>query len=205
HHESWCYRGMPHITSREKFVLQGKLLALCDTETDGGGWVIIQRRVRGNVDFYRGWDDYKRGFGTPDTDFWIGNDIIHNLTSQGYNEFRIDFIYNETQYFAQYANFNLGDESAQYLMTVGGYSGNVYDSMSYHNGNKFTTFDRDNDLNNDTNCAAAFLGAWWYKECYNANLNGAWSETGGSYVCWYFSARDNRCNPSFTEMKIRNI
>ncbi|CAG5126893.1 unnamed protein product [Candidula unifasciata] len=193
HHESSCYQGMPHISPREKFVLQGKLQGLCDTETDGGGWVIIQRRVRGDVDFYRGWDYYKRGFGTPDTDFWIGNDIIHNLTSQGYNELRIDFTYKGTQYFAQYANFNLGDESSQYLMTVA--------TIMATNSLLLTgTMTRMTD-----NCAVAFHGAWWYNGCYNANLNGAWSVTDGPGIAWYFAAGANRIDLSFTEMKIRNI
>lgn len=43
--------------------------------------VKFQRRIKGDVDFNRSWTDYKNGFGSPDTDFWIGNDIIHNLTS----------------------------------------------------------------------------------------------------------------------------
>ncbi|CAG5126890.1 unnamed protein product [Candidula unifasciata] len=196
---------MPHKSPREKFFLQGKLLALCDTETDGGGWVIIQRRVRGDEDFYRGWDDYKRGFGTPDTDFWIGNDIIHDLTSQGNNELRIDFVYNETQYFAQYTNFTVADESAQYLMTIGGFSGNVFDSMSYHNGNKFTTFDRDNNDLSDKNLAVAFHGAWWYSWSCRANLNGAWSVTDSWGIAWYVPTDPNWYTLSFTEMKIRNI
>ncbi|CAG5126898.1 unnamed protein product [Candidula unifasciata] len=195
---------MPHKSSRQRFVLPGKIQALCDTETDGGGRIITQRRVRGDVDFYRSWDDYKRGFGTPETDFWIGNDIIYDLTSQGYNELRIDFVYKETDYFAQYTSFNLADESSEYLMTIGGYSGNVYDSMSFHNGYKFTTFDRDNDLSG-ANCAVDFHGAWWYNQCYFANLNGAWAVANNSGISWRPSGNVFWNNLTFTEMKIRHI
>ncbi len=47
------------------------------------GWTVIQRRSNGSVDFYRGWDEYKNGFGDLRTEFWLGNEKIHQLTNQG--------------------------------------------------------------------------------------------------------------------------
>ena len=60
---------------------------LCDQETDGGGWTIIQQRKYtdgvSKIDFFRNWADYQRGFGNidPNGEFWMGNDFIHHLTS----------------------------------------------------------------------------------------------------------------------------
>ena len=31
--------------------------------------------------FQRGWNDYKTGFGDIGSDYWIGLDILHNMTS----------------------------------------------------------------------------------------------------------------------------
>ncbi|KAH9500137.1 Ficolin-1-A [Bulinus truncatus] len=55
---------------------------LCDTKTDGGGWIIFQRRVHKYVTFERNWDEYKYGFGKICKDYWLGNDHIHRITSQ---------------------------------------------------------------------------------------------------------------------------
>ena len=50
----------------------------CDLVIDHGGWIVIQRRTSGDVDFYRGWKEHKNGFGDLSGDFWFGNDRIHN-------------------------------------------------------------------------------------------------------------------------------
>ena len=53
-------------------------------ETDGGGWIVIQRRNASTrwVNFARGWVDYKNGFGDLDGEFWIGLQQIYELTNQ---------------------------------------------------------------------------------------------------------------------------
>ena len=34
---------------------------------------MIQRRMDGSVDFYRGWVDYENGFGNVNGEYWLGS------------------------------------------------------------------------------------------------------------------------------------
>lgn len=176
---------------------------LCDMRTDGGGWVVIQRRILGDVDFYRGWLDYKRGFGALFGDFWLGNEIIHNLTSNGEFELRIDLSYNGGSAFAQYGSFSIGDEARNYALSVSKFSGTAGDSLSsVHNGAAFSTKDRDNDKWGN-NCAISYTGAWWYNACHLSNLNGEWAATANKGLRWSTYSSTN--SVTFSEMKIRRL
>lgn len=56
----------------------------------GGGWTVIQRRQDGSVNFDRSWKEYKEGFGDLHTEYWLGNEHIHDLSGQGNYTLRID-------------------------------------------------------------------------------------------------------------------
>ncbi|BFZ03924.1 hypothetical protein BsWGS_06963 [Bradybaena similaris] len=195
-----CVRGMPRSIARVPVSLFDNFEALCDTHTDGGGWIVIQRRANGVVDFKRKWADYKTGFGTVLTDYWLGNDVIHKLTSLGYSEIRFDLKYRLRGYFAQYSHFSVADEANKYQLTVAGYRGTAGDSFSQHNTMYFSTSDADND-NTTGNCAYSYDGAWWFNSCYNSNLNGIWGYQGNSGVVWNSIASETSL--TFSEMKIR--
>ncbi|GFO02767.1 tenascin-r [Plakobranchus ocellatus] len=193
-------RSLPHPVVYPENGSKGSYL--CDTVTDGGGWIIIQRRSSGEVDFYRNWTSYKNGFGSFDNDFWLGNEYIHTLTSKGLYELRVDMQFNTVSAFAHYATFSLGDESSNYALHLGPYNGTAGDSLGDHNGRPFSTFDRDND-GHTTNCAERYIGAWWYNSCHSSNLNGLWRESASKGPRWLtFSLNDA---VTFSEMKIRML
>ena len=92
--------------------------------TNGGGWTIFQRRIDGSVDFYLGWDDYKKGFGNLNGEFWLGLDKIHRLTESGQNVLRVDLEdFQNSRGYAHYSTFAVGNEIEKYKLTVGCYSG----------------------------------------------------------------------------------
>lgn len=62
----------------------------CLLFASGGGWTVIQRRFDGSVSFDRSWRDYKNGFGDLHSEFWLGNEHIHDLSTQGDYSLRID-------------------------------------------------------------------------------------------------------------------
>ncbi|XP_062603413.1 ryncolin-1-like [Saccostrea cucullata] len=115
----------------------------CDKTTEGGGWTVIQRRKYGITDFYRSWAEYKRGFGGAKTDYWLGNDAIHSLTSLAAEELRIDLVdFSGSKAFARYSKFVIASEKDKFKLSVGGYSGNAGDGLKYHNGYTFSTKDK---------------------------------------------------------------
>ncbi|PIK38026.1 fibrinogen-like protein A [Apostichopus japonicus] len=90
----------------------------CNNSIDGGAWTVFLRRVDGAVNFYRYWNDYKKGFGFLRREFWLGNDNIAYLTNQGNYELRIDMNnVNGKPYYAKYNLFRISDESSNYRLT----------------------------------------------------------------------------------------
>jgi len=165
----------------------GEFEVYCDQTTAGGGWTVFQKRMDGSVDFYRGWDDYKRGFGKLTGEFWLGLDKIHRLTASSGNKLRVDLedVQRNTA-FAEYSSFAVAGENAKYTLSLGSYSGTAGDSLSYHRGQAFTTKDRDNDKW-QKNCASDnSKGGWWYNNCHHSNLNGLYKpgQGGSEGMAW---------------------
>ena len=145
--------------------------AYCDTSNGGGGWLVVQRRQDGSVDFNRTWLEYEDGFGKLTGEFWYGLRALHCLTGQGGWEMRMDIkLANGTNIFLQYEQFKVASAKYKYELTVGGFQGTTTDPMAYHNGMNFTTIDSDNDQWNH-NCAIDNYGhniptgGWWYNQC----------------------------------------
>ena len=182
---------------------RGHFTVYCDMRTDGGGWTVFQRRQDGSVDFYRGWNDYKAGFGQLTAEFWLGNDKIHRLTTSRASSLRVELEdWNGVKVYAKYGKFNIGDEQLKYRLEVGSYSGTAGDSLTYHNNMAFSTKDRDNDRHGG-NCAVICTGAWWYNSCVHSNMNGQYlgKKSDNRAIRWHHFRK--YLSLKFVEMKLR--
>ncbi|XP_066242921.1 fibrinogen alpha chain [Saccopteryx leptura] len=165
----------------------------CDQETGLGGWLLIQQRMDGSLNFNRTWQDYKRGFGSlndkGEGEFWLGNEYLHLLTLRG-SVLRVELEdWAGKLVYAEY-DLRVGSEAEGYALQVSSYEGTAGDALvegsveegteyTSHAGMPFSTFDRDADRWEE-NCAEVYGGGWWYNNCQAANLNGIYYP-GGFY------------------------
>jgi len=139
--------------------------------------LLIQQNVDGLNFFNRSWAEFKAGFNDTRGNFWLGNELLSQLTLSGRYKLRFDLqaSANGSWYYAEYSSFVVHDESRNYELRVSGYSSNAGDAFTSHNGMMFTTYDRDNDpwINSDynDNCAVFNGGGFWYGECARSSVN----------------------------------
>lgn len=145
-------------------------LVECDAHTNGGDWIVIQRRHDGSVDFYRTWAEYKTGFGNINGEFFIGMDKLYALTNFNGPQELLIIMENATNSFmgtVRYDSFIIGNEAEKYMLkSLGRHSGNIKDSLRYAMGYKFSTKDQDNDTHEKGSCAEMYMGGWWYTACH---------------------------------------
>ncbi|XP_071836805.1 uncharacterized protein [Apostichopus japonicus] len=158
----------------------------CEMESNGGGWTVFQRRSSASVDFYRGWRDYKDGFGNKDHDHWLGNKYIYSLTNQKTYQLRIDLRDSgSSSFYAVYSTFRINNQADKYRLSVGSHSGNTgNDRLSGSNNKQFSTKDQDNDGSSSYDCAEGHRGAWWYYYYYYYYYS-SYCRTSG-YYCYYY-------------------
>ncbi|XP_071787523.1 microfibril-associated glycoprotein 4-like [Asterias amurensis] len=179
--------------------------AYCDMATEKG-YIVIQKRFDGSVDFKKNWADYKNGFGDLNGEFWLGNEKLHQITSQSpkYELLVTLTAFDGSDAQARYNDFSVKGDEDNYEINTG-----IFDipenTVSAGNGlesKQFSTFDHDHD-DDEKNCAELLSGGWWVSHCSDAptNLNGVYSDT---HVGIYWSPwKGSDVSLIATEMKIR--
>ena len=105
---------------------KGAFKISCSQTKAGEAWAVIQRRLNGSVDFYRDWEDYKRGFGDLSGEFWLGLEKIHRLTSsKSQQRLRVEMEdFTGFSCYVEFDNFTVNGEDDKYrLASLGFYTG----------------------------------------------------------------------------------
>ena len=162
------------------------LILPCDiTQAD---WTIIQQRVDNELSYGQVWDMFRSGFGSPESNFWLGLDMIHVLTKSA-RRLRIQMTRNDGEMMTVfYDSFSVGSEASQFTLQISGYSGTAGDHLGPVRGMKFSARDRDND-GISANCAFHYKSGWWFSkssnyDCISCNLNGVYGSSQKYGIYW---------------------
>ena len=185
-------------------------------ETDGGGWIVIQRRnaSMGWVNFTRNIADYENGFGDVDGEFWIGLRIIHELTNQQNMAMKMK-VWNESGNSMNwnYQQFSIYNKNNRYAIhQLSGSSGDGrYDAFGQTINTNTHFHTHDYHYSGWNNCGYTRQSGWWYYhgQCgSNSNPNGRHQPSGqcgvdqtGERLVWRMSNGYRAYTHS--EMKIR--
>ena len=173
----------------DKLFSTSRLTVYCDMETDGGGWIVIQRRnaSMGWVNFVRSWADYEKGFGDLDGEFWIGLKNIHELTNQQSMRLKLS-VWNEGENSINwnYQHFAISNQDHRYaLSSLSGGSGSGSGGSSYgafyQGGSSTYYFNTYDYYTGQNNCGYNRQSGWWYYYSRN-NRNNIYYNYCGEYA-----------------------
>ena len=169
----------------------------CNMDVRGGGWMVFTYRMNGEHEWYADWETYKNGFGQHPGDFYMGNEMIHKITSSGGYEFYYVSEKGETKYEGWHEKFSIDAESNKYTLRLNGeYDGRMSEIRS-HRGRSFSSSDEDNDSNSNNDCAHIRKGGFWWYRCSQFNPHGPFgSTTAGSCM----GIRNSICTDNFQMM-----
>ncbi|XP_073249852.1 angiopoietin-related protein 6-like [Porites lutea] len=142
------------------------------------------------------WVEYENGFGKPDSEFWLGNKVIHELSKR---QVEVQIVLKSRSNLtgpAKYSCFKVHGRNDKYRLEISGYVGDIGDCASSSSGQDFSTVDFDNDATPNRDCADEDNAGWWYSDCGCGNLNRQ------SRPKWYFWKAGND-DIIYSEVKIR--
>lgn len=146
----------------------------CDTQS-GSPWTLIQHRKDGSQNFNETWENYKKGFGKLDGEFWLGLEKIYAIVQQSKYILRLELQdWKGSKHYAEYS-FHLGNHEANYSLHVTEIAGNIPEAFPVHRDLMFSTWDH--RAKGQLYCPESYSGGWWWNDvCGENNLNGKYNK-----------------------------
>ncbi|XP_038061078.1 uncharacterized protein LOC119731866 [Patiria miniata] len=159
---------------------KNRMKVYCDMDTEPKGWIVFQKRFDGSVNFTRNWTEYQDGFGELSGEFWLGNEKVRQLTSKDQWVLEIEVVYDDRLKSNKNMTFRwpFRVEGDSYKLVVEGFTDDL-PFLSIETPHAFSTYDRDNDDVNGTNCAEVEGGGWWFGQC--GSPQDSWGNFNGEY------------------------
>lgn len=113
-------------------------------------WMVILRRFDGTLNCFYFSESCS---GQVNGDYFLGLELIHNLTSSRRHELYIELVdFDDVKVYARYDNFVVGSKEEGYaLKSLGAYSGNAGDALRSHENSKW-------EYKSDK----SFAARWWF-------------------------------------------
>lgn len=149
----------------------------------------FQRRFDGSVGFHqRKWNEYKLGFGDSEGEYYLGNELLHQLTKTSHDYMMEATSFSDEVNFKRIRNVVIAGENDNYRIQ---YAAENIESTTNSQlacglmmrNQPFSTADRDNE-DSSSSCGQRY-GGWWHGDCHYCAMNGQYRQEGshtGNYI-----------------------
>uniref|UniRef100_A0A8C6N2F1 Angiopoietin-related protein 3 n=1 Tax=Mus spicilegus TaxID=10103 RepID=A0A8C6N2F1_MUSSI len=146
----------------------------CDTQS-GSPWTLIQHRKDGSQDFNETWENYEKGFGRLNGEFWLGLEKIYAIVQQSNYILRLELQdWKDSKHYVEYS-FHLGSHETNYTLHVAEIAGNIPGALPEHTDLMFSTWNH--RAKGQLYCPESYSGGWWWNDtCGENNLNGKYNK-----------------------------
>ncbi|XP_017152675.1 ficolin-1-like [Drosophila miranda] len=138
----------------------------CDSQMAGPGWTVVMRKIDCCTDsFSKNWTEYKQGFGEINGTFFIGLEKLHLMTKASPQKLYLYAKENGKEFFGKWFDFRLGNEDEGFnLKSISHLNGTIYDYFQGQVNVTFSTYDRENYVEEYYRPAYVNHGGWWYSQ-----------------------------------------